>query len=308
MVCGFDIGGHTISAGTVTFEDGAPRVVSRVTVPSPAERDIVALLERLAEIVLLRASPEVPCFAGLAVPGFIDTERKKIVRLTNFVGCDGAALGAMLAANLSVKKIRLSALMENDANCAALGEGAAGAAAGLTDYAVVTLGTGIGCGIVTGGRLLRGAHGMAGEFGHITSAASELPCKCGGQCHLETAASADGTETAARAAGLPPDFKTLWLRRNEPAVAKIISPALEALASALASLTALLDPQCIVLSGGMSRAEELVPELASRMQKYLSSPFREYCRLKISSIGADAPIIGAASLFFKDQYYGDDPK
>lgn len=294
---GIDIGGHTITAGTVDMSAQPPRLLSSVTVPAPKGRDLVSLTETLGRLVLLRAIPGEISRVGLAVPGFISRDRRQIIRLTNFTGCDGERLGELLTANMTIKKLKLDVLMENDANCAALGEGAAGAAAGLTDYIVLTLGSGIGCGIVTGGRLLRGAHGMAAECGHIVAGCIATPCRCGAVRHLESAASADWLEQRAAAAGLPADFKTLWQQRAEPRTAAVISPALDALAQGIASLTAVFDPQRIILTGGMSRADGLENELRTRAQKYLSAPFKKYFDLRTSTLGPQAAVIGAASLF-----------
>ena len=174
----------------------------------------------------------------------------------------------------------------------------AGEAAGMEDYVVLTLGTGVGAGIVSGGRLVRGAHGMAAECGHMALCGAELTgCGCGGAGHLEEAASADWLERRAKAAGLPADFKSLWQLRAAPEAETIISPALEALARGIASITVTLDPEAVILSGGMSRADGLAEELAARAQKYLPAPFRPYFRLETSKLGGEAAVIGAASLF-----------
>ena len=299
MLCGgIDIGGHTITAGTVDISQPRPAVVSSVTVPTPAGRDIVSLTDALGRLVQLRACPGDSVCAGLAVPGFISKDRKQIIKLTNFAGCDGEKLGELLAANMAAKNIRLTVLMENDANCAALGEGIAGAAVGLTDFIVLTLGTGIGGGIVTDWKLLRGAHGMGGECGHIVAGFEDFPCRCGAVRHLESAASADWVESRATEAGLPGDFRKLWKMRGESALAAAaLVPAIESLAQGIASLAAIFDPQAVILTGGMSHAAGLCGEISARMQKYLSAPLRGSFDLQVSALGADAAVIGAASLF-----------
>ena len=139
---------------------------------------------------------------------------------------------------------------------------------------------------------------MAAECGHMALCGAELTgCGCGGAGHLEEAASADWLERRAKAAGLPADFKRLWQMRAAPEAESIISPALETLARGIASVTVTLDPEAVILSGGMSRAEGLAEELAARAQKYLPDPFRPCFRLKTSKLGGEAAVIGAASLF-----------
>ena len=295
---GLDIGGHTITAGAVDFSHSPARLLSAETVAAPSPRGAEALVEAASALAARFAENGEECFIGIGLPGFVAKDRKTVARLTNYENCDGLALGEMVERRLAERGLRAKAAIENDANCAALGEGIAGEAAGMEDYVVLTLGTGVGAGIVSGGRLVRGAHGMAAECGHMALCGAELTgCGCGGAGHLEEAASADWLERRAKAAGLPADFKRLWQMRASPEAEAITSPALETLARGIASVTVTLDPEAVILSGGMSRAEGLAEELAARAQKYLPDPFRPCFRLKTSKLGGEAAVIGAASLF-----------
>ena len=295
---GLDVGGHTITAGVVDFSRSPAKLLRAETVAAPSPRAAESLVEAAAALVMRFAESGEECFAGMGLPGFVTKDCKTVARLTNYENCDGLALGAAVERRLAELGIRAKAAIENDANCAALGEGMAGEAVGMEDYVVLTLGTGVGAGIVSGGRLVRGAHGMAAECGHMALCGAELTgCGCGGAGHLEEAASADWLERRAKAAGLPADFKSLWQMRAAPKAEAIISPALEALARGIASITVTLDPEAVILSGGMSRAAGLAEELAARAQKYLPAPFRPYFTLKTSSLSGEAAVIGAASLF-----------
>lgn len=296
---GIDLGGHTVSAGAVDFSEEPPRIASPVTVSTPEKRDILSVIRALEELILLWAAPGDECFVGIGIPGFVNRERTRILRLTNFTGCDGVSLGKMISANLQARGVKADIRMENDANCAALGEGAAGAARGMSDYAVLTLGTGIGAGLVANGRLLSGAHGMAGECGHIAVSGdpSLCGCGCGGLGHLEESASADWIERRAAALGLPGGFREIWeMRHADKTAAGLLEPALEALARGVSSLFVTLDPEAVIISGGMSLAEGLADELRGRVEKYLPVPFRPVFDLKISKLGGAAAVIGAASL------------
>ncbi len=254
------------------------------------------MTETAAALVERFVSSGEECFVGLGLPGFVAKDRRTVARLTNYENCDGLAAGAVLERRLASSGVRAECAIENDANCAALGEGAAGEAAGMDDYAALTLGTGIGAGIVACGRLVRGAHGMAAECGHMALCGDELShCGCGGAGHLEEAASADWLERRAKEAGLPPDFKKLWEMRAAPEVWEILSPALETLARAAVSITVTLDPEAVILCGGMSRAPGIAEELSARAWKYLPAPFRPYFKLKTSRLEY-AAVIGAASL------------
>lgn len=295
---GLDVGGHTITAGAVDFSRSPAKLLRAETVAAPSPRAAESLVEAAAALVMRFAESGEECFAGMGLPGFVAKDRKTVARLTNYENCDGIALGAAVERRLAERGLRAKAAIENDANCAALGEGMAGEAVGMEDYVVLTLGTGVGAGIVSGGRLVRGAHGMAAECGHMALCGAELTgCGCGGAGHLEEAASADWLERRAKAAGLPADFKSLWQMRAAPEAEAIISPALEALARGIASITVTLDPEAVILSGGMSRAAGLAEELAACAQKYLPAPFRPYFTLKTSSLSGEAAVIGAASLF-----------
>lgn len=293
---GVDVGGHTITAGEVSFS-ARPRVVRAETVDTPSCRSLEPLLGTLRSLILRYAAPGDECCVGLGLPGFVSKDRKSVTRLTNFHGCEGLAVGELLERDLHDVNITADVFLENDANCAALGEGAAGAAYGLEDYVVITLGTGIGAGIVSGGELLRGAHGMAAECGHMALCGTELhSCGCGGAGHWEEAASADWLERRAAEAGLPADFKKLWGIREEKRVSALLEPALETTARGIASLAAALDPETVIISGGMSRAAGIAEELSSRARKYLPAPYLPYFSLRVSGLGGDAAVIGAASL------------
>ena len=295
---GLDVGGHTITAGTVDFSQDRAKLLRAETVAAPSPRTAEGLVEAASALVMRFVENGEECFAGMGLPGFVEEDRKTAARITNYQNCDGLRLGEMVERSLAARGLRAEVGIENDANCAALGEGMAGAAAGMDDYVVLTLGTGIGAGIVSGGRLVRGAHGMAAECGHMALCGAELTgCGCGGAGHLEEAASADWLERRAKAAGLPADFKSLWRMRGASEADAIISPALETLARGIASITVTLDPEAVILSGGMSRAGGLAEELAARAQKYLPAPFRPYFRLETSKLGGEAAVIGAASLF-----------
>ena len=293
---GADLGGHTLAFGTVRFRPGEiPELVCRCERPTPSGRDPESVLAALAEGVreVSRGLPVVG--AGLVVPGMVDRERRLFLKGPNFPGWDGLPLARNLEALLRDAGLPVPVALENDANAYALGEGLAGAARGCSDYVVLTLGTGVGGGVVVGGRLVTGSHGMAGELGHLVTG-GDLPCGCGGRGHLETLAGADGIEARARALGLPEDVRTLWGRREERAVAACLEPFLDALARGVASLVHLLAPEVVVLGGGIARGEGLVSLLRERTLPYLAEPYRAVLDLRVSLLGADAPLLGAAGL------------
>lgn len=293
---GIDLGGHTISAAVVFEEAGNVSLLSRITIPTPYGRILSDVTESITQMISDLSKDRDIEFVGIGVPGFLDKERRKIVKFINFAGLENIEFALLIEESLTSKGIKIPIFLENDANCAALGEGEYGVAVGMTDYAVLTLGTGIGSGVVLNGKLVTGAHGLASEFGHAALAPVVHVCGCGGIGHFETVASADWIEKAAKEVGLPSDFKVLWQRREEEKVREILNPALDALARGIATLVVTIDPEIIVLSGGMSRAEGLVEEIEKLALPYLPSPFRQYLKIVASKLRQDAALLGTGLL------------
>ncbi len=283
-----DLGGHTISAALV--EGGSIReILEENTVPS---RELAPVTRQIREILERFRAPEAPL--GIGVPGFLDSPREVLRSSPNFPTWRSVPLKEFWQ-----KELHREVLVENDANCYALGEGFAGEARGMTDYAVFTLGTGIGGGLVSGGHLITGFHGMGAESGHIWTNHERLCAGgCGGKGHLESLAGADGIGKTARSLDLPGDVKNFWaLREKDPRAFQAWETILTHLGGAIASVMHLLDPEVVVLGGGISRAPGLVPALEEKILPLLALPFREVLNLRISSLGKEAPLFGAASLW-----------
>lgn len=283
---GIDIGGHYIKAALIEEY----KFLRRWEEPTSEGRTIEGVTEQLKRIAGELEPPGYTLSVGIGMPGFLDLQREHLVLSPNFSDWNGLPLKTLLEDRLKRK-----VMIENDANCYALGEQLAGLAKGLKDFVVLTLGTGIGGGIVVDGRLLKGAHGFAGEPGHMALGETEL-CGCGCYGHLEAISGTDAMERKAGQIGLPEDMKILWARKDEPAIAEIIMPSLQTMAKAIASITHLFDPEMIILGGGFSRAEGLLSILEPMALKYLAPHFRDIFNLKISLLGNDAAMLGAASL------------
>ena len=278
---GIDIGGHTISVGEVIPDGDGYRPAALATVCTPPERDMPSLTAAVRDLVMQRAGRGGRCFVGIGVPGFVNRDRSVILRLTNFRGCDGVPAALLISEDLKKHGISAEVRIENDANCAALGEHICGAARGMKDFAVITLGTGIGSGLVANGRLIAGAHGMAGECGHLAVCSEDeyYRCMCGGAGHLEEAASAGWLEKRASEKGLPADFRAIWELRGQNDAARAVT-----------------EVEAVILNGGMSRAAGITEELRARVMKYLPLPMRPVFKLLLSELGSSAAVIGAAAL------------
>lgn len=293
-IIGIDLGGHTTAAAEIDPAGGLCGEIFEA--PTPASRTAMDVFQTITALVK-EVTAEKELLIGIGIPGYLDRTRTRVALLTNFRCTNNMEFPILLKEHLAAQGLCASVKMENDANCAALGEGLAGAARGCTDYAVLTLGSGIGSGLVVGGRLLIGAHGMAGEAGHMAVGAEKSPCRCGGFMHLEQSFSSDAIERRGASAMLSADFKELWTRRGEDSVRHLMDEALDTLARAIASLCMITDPQRIILSGGISRACGLREELLPQTLSYLPLHYRENLDLRISALGSKAALIGAGSLF-----------
>lgn len=278
MIAAADIGGHSIKVGLV--ENG--RVLRRKTVPTP-QRNPQSVCRAISAI--LNDIDAGDCDALLCVPGMV-YDGKRVENCPNQRGWDGLTdedLGQLLG-----RRVHLA----NDCDCAALGEMSRGAARGLKDFVYCTLGTGIGGSVIVNRQLVRGLHGRTGEFGHF-ALLLDKGCGCGGRGHVEAFFSADVFERAGEKFGYGHDMKTLWANRENAWLAGVFATGERALACAFASLTHLLDPEAIVIGGGLSHLEGLLDDIRDYMQPVLSPVYRPGPEMRLATLGEDAPLIGA---------------
>ena len=296
---GVDVGGHTLVTALVSETEAGvlPRIEKIDTTATPRERGATDVMNAIAEAVSRLAGVADISSIGLGIPGMLDAKRRHSCRLPNFPHCwDGLDVPAALHEALARFNLKAGGInIENDANCYALGEGLAGEAVGISDYVTFTLGTGIGCGIVSGGRLITGGNGMAGEGGHAI-VGGDAPCGCGGKGHSETVAAADGTESRALRKGLPGDFANLWTMRGTRDADEVIDATLDALARTIATTCHLLDPKVVIIGGGMSKAVGIIEALAEKTIPYLCNPLKKLLDLRRSKLGSEAALYGAAGL------------
>jgi len=281
MKIGIDVGG-TKCLGVAVDDDG--KVVKQYRLPTPHAD---ALCDTLVEIVAQLGEFNL---IGIGVPGLISPEG--VIRASpNLVGAKELALRQMLEDRLG-KKV----LVENDATCAALGEWSSGAARGATDAWVITLGTGIGGGFISGSVLQRGAHGFAGEVGHMVVDPDGPLCPCGRNGCWERYASGNGLSYLANG------------EKGEDVLSRAKAGAADALdvvdtfskwvALGLVNLTNMTDPDVIAVGGGVIvSADVVMPRIAHWFEQLLYSPkHRAHPRLVAAQLGEQAGAIGAAML------------
>lgn len=279
-----DIGGTYIKSGVL--ENG---VLSHVReTPTGGEDGARSVLARAARLV--RNMPGAAC-VGISTTGEVEP-RTGVIRLsTNIPGYTGLNPKEILSEALS-----LPVIVENDANAAAAGEFAFGAARGVQDFLMLSYGTGVGGAVYTGGRLYRGHGGSAGEFGGlITHPEAVDPAQQGTgsyECYASTLA------LTARVSALDPTLCTgraIFARRDDPIVRAQIDAWIGEIAWGLASLIHAFDPALVVLGGGVMRQAYVLDRLSHILLPLLKRSFRT-CKLTPAALGNHAGMMGAGYL------------
>ncbi|OGP73479.1 MAG: hypothetical protein A2V86_02420 [Deltaproteobacteria bacterium RBG_16_49_23] len=310
FLIGVDVGGTNIRMGIVTPDGG---IVKRIQYPTDASRGGLAMMEslvsRLQDFIKGEAGgiqPEIRIGIGIAGP--VDMRRGILIVPPNLPDLHGFPLKAFLQ-----ERILYPIAIENDANAFTLGEGWKGAARGSLDYCGITLGTGVGGGIVVAGKILHGAGGMGGEVGHIVLNPEGPLCGCGGKGCLEVYASGNGIRGMARKAIEKGEGKGI-LKRSGGDLRKVTSEevfkaaregdetALHVfkemggyLGLGLVNLVNLFNPEKIVIGGKVSRAwDYFIGSAIEVVDQRAMKGQRERVEIVQGECGDDAGILGAA--------------
>ncbi|HVE75803.1 MAG TPA: ROK family protein [Actinomycetota bacterium] len=300
LALGVDAGGTKV-LGAIVDEDGD--IVERQELPTDFDRAEVSI--RDVALALKERKPGIGSL-GVGAAGFIDLEGR--ITYAPNVRYGVADAGPWLAGELGLK-----VLIDNDANCAAWAEWKFGSGRGSTNMVMLTLGTGVGGGIVIGGRLYRGSNGMAGELGHVVIDPAGGECACGRVGCLEAQASGNAIGRLARELGtveaaeiaedagseseeLSGKQVAAAAQRGNRAALAVIERAGRSLGAALADFTNIFDPDVFVIGGGASDAREMIlgparDELAEQIKGGRKTP-----EVILASLGNDAGVIGAADL------------
>jgi len=312
-VVGIDVGGTSIVVGTVA-EDGSELVglVSEATLPEQGADAVVARIARLARSSMDAARGRTISGLGIGSPGPLDTTRG-VVLLTPNLGWVDMPLRDRVAGALG-----LPATLDNDANCAAFGEWWRGAARGADHVVGLTIGTGIGGGIVLGGRIYHGASDIAGEIGHMTIDSTGRRCKCGNYGCLEAYAS--GPAIAARAAEAVETGATTSLARyvggdlskitaqvvyeaakdGDPVALEVVADTAKFLGAGVANVINLLNPQVVVVCGGVTLAgDRLFEPLRREVKRRAFKPGVDACRIIPGELAGTAGVYGAAGVYIQ---------
>ncbi len=307
---GVDIGGTKIAAGLVDAQGAVLRSTRR---PTP-RHDAGAVLAEVADVVEeLQAGVDGSIIGvGVGVAGGVDRNRATAYFAPNLAWTQVPVQAVLQGAT------GLPVVVENDGAAAAWAETRFGAGAGIDHVVVVTVGTGIGGGIVIDGQVMRGAHGVAAEIGHMNAVPDGRPCACGRLGCWEQYASGNALVREARllAAERRPEARALLdlgdgtpegvqgghiteaARLGDPVAIEAFSTVGNWLGRGLADLTAILDPEAFVIGGGVSEAGDLLLASTKRTltEKVAEGSNRPMPRLLLAQLGNDAGIVGAADL------------
>ncbi|MEH7414139.1 ROK family glucokinase [Neobacillus drentensis] len=312
-IAGVDLGGTTTKIAFITV---LGKIVHKWEIPtdnSDEGQNITsniakAIDEKLTEI---GETKQKLMGIGMGAPGPVDYETGIILNVVNLGWKDNFPLKDSLEEATS-----LPAAVENDANCAALGEMWSGAGNGAKDLVCVTLGTGVGGGVIANGNIIQGVNGAAGEIGHITVIPSSgAPCNCGKTGCLETVASATGIVRLAveeiknsHSSSKLGELFTLngrltakdifdAARDNDRLAQKVLAEVSFHLGLALANIGNTLNPEKIVLGGGVSKAGNLLLEsVKENFAKFAFPAVRNSTEIDLATLGNDAGVLGAAWL------------
>jgi glucokinase len=288
-VIGVDVGGTKILAAAVA-DDGSVGVRVERDTDVASQEALLAQLDALVEAVR-REAPDAAAL-GFGIPSRIDQRRGRAVASVN-VPLEGVDLRDRMRARHG-----LPVGIDNDANAAAIAEWKVGVARGTRNVVMLTLGTGVGGGLILDGRPFRGSTGSGAELGHIVLDPDGPPCGCGGRGHLESFAAGPAADRAARELyGEGSDAHDLVRRARaaEPQAVEALAVIGRYLGAGIATFVNVFEPELVVVGGGFGRAGDLLLDPAREVLAWQGlAPGRDTVRIVQAELGTDAGVIGAA--------------
>lgn len=309
---GVDVGGTRIAAGLVERKG---RTLKEVRALTPADAGPFAVVDAIIELIEDVASGVHPgeiAGIGVGLPAQIDFLKQTVEFCTNL------PLAGVDMRSLIMSRVKHSVTIDNDGNCAGIGESRFGAAKGVRDFVMITLGTGVGGALFLDGEPYRGSRGLGGEIGHMLVQLDGPPCPCGGAGHLESFLGRPAIAARGRAAA--EEYRAAAIRdeaggdagmvsaenviaaalKGDEIARGILLDAGEILGEALVGVVNLLNPRLIVVGGGIGESCGLLVERASEVIGAKALAGRRDVRMVQAELGNDAGVLGAAALAFDE--------
>ena len=309
LTIGIDVGGTKVLGGVV---DESGNILQKARSDTPRQGGS-ELTKTIAEVALDLMRNHKVSAVGVSAAGFVSSDRKTMLATPNIAGWNGVNLDAELT-----ELIGIDVVIENDGNAAAWGEAVFGAGRGEAHMLMLTVGTGIGSGIVVNGQLHRGAYGIAGEIGHMRVVPEGHLCGCGARGCFEQYASGSGLMRHVREAiaatpdiarnllalgdgtieGLKGHHVTEAARAGDVVALAAFNTTAQWLGAGIASLSVILDPAIVVIGGGVVDAGEILlePTRANMERKMPFSGKHPSPKLVAATLGNDAGLVGVADL------------
>ncbi len=293
---GLDIGGSKISVGLVQFQGTKNyRLLKYKKIETDSKLKAPILIKTIKKIAAEYFSPQIRAI-GLGIAGQIDWNHGQIRGSPNL----SRALRNFKLRQRFAKEFGRPVVVDNDVHCFTLAEANWGAGRGYNSVFGLTIGTGIGGGLVIKGEIVRGATNTAGEIGH-TNIGVQTSCSCGQRGHLE--AIAGGRAMLRRYQALTnQDIKAQELEKlyqqGEQSACLVVREAAHVLAIGLANLLTLINPDCLVLGGGLVNFRQFISQAIKQVPSLLPFSFLEKTPILISKLGDQAGVLGAARLAY----------
>ncbi len=314
---GIDLGGTNVAAGVV---DENYKIVGKYSVPTNAAAGIDAIIDNIKAAALgaIEAAGITLCdigSIGIGSPGAINA-KDGIVDFAANLGFDHTPLADLVSKKLDGKPVHV----ENDANVAAYAEYVAGAAKGVENSVTITLGTGVGGGMLINGKIYSGFNNKGGEFGHIVIERDGWPCTCGRRGCWEAYASVSGLIKLTKQEMIADKTSAMWdecggdidkvngltsfnaMRKNDPAGMYVVRSYIKSIAVGIVDVINILQPEVLCIGGGISKEGDtiLLPVREMVKSELFSRKSDASTEIRMASLGNDAGIIGAALLGIKE--------
>ncbi len=316
---GIDVGGMSIKGGIVDSDSG--NILVQHAIPTTAkytkEYSISKDIAKVIDYILNKANMKIDDIVGIGIgqPGSIDSERG-VIRYSNNIALENVPVVDELH-----KKYNLPIYISNDANCAALGEYVFGAGRGYKDIVFITLGTGVGSGIIIDGKLFEGRAGAGAEAGHMVIVVDGEKCNCGSRGCWETYASATALIRQTKAAMELPENKDSLMhqiaaeegkvsgktafvaaKKGDKGGQAVVDQYIKYIGVGLLNMANIFRPDAILIGGGISKEKDY---LTAPLQKMMDTEsyggkFNPRVVVKTASLQNDAGILGAAALVMKE--------